>query len=249
MLLGAWARDVQVAAARSSEPWSEELFALPIALLFSVSGPSWVSFWGSFGALSDCHWALLGRLGTLLGRLGACWRPLAVLGLSWRPLWALLGACWGSLGALLGSSYDPLGPSWGPVWPSWGPLWQFSGRCGSLYGSWGDLWSLLSRFRPSLDRKGENPKNCPKPFKKQCFLPPRALLGSLLKATWDVLGTSWTVWGPSLPPLERSWAVLGPLGRLWNRLEGILSRLGGVLEVPGAVLGRRSRQLGPWRAR
>ena len=130
MLLGAWARDVQVAAARSSEPWSEELFALPIALLFSVSGPSWVSFWLSFGALSDCHWALLGRLGTLLGRLGACWRPLAVLGLSWRPLWALLGACWGSLGALLGLS--------------WGRPKTLSGRLGALCGRLGDLFG---RFR------------------------------------------------------------------------------------------------------
>ena len=87
------------------------------------------TFWGSFGALSDCHWALLGRLGALLGRLGACWRPLAVLGLSWRPLGALLGAFWGSLGALLGRPRT------------------LSGRLGALCGRLGDLFG---RFRAVL---------------------------------------------------------------------------------------------------
>ena len=101
------------------EPWRCELvtspfavgslgvtsfFALPIALLFGVSGPSWGSFWGDFGAHLGCLGALLGRLGALLGRLGASWKPSAVLGLSWGPLGAVLGVSWGSLGALLGLS-------------------------------------------------------------------------------------------------------------------------------------------------
>ena len=60
----------------------KSFFALPIALLFGVSDPSWGSFWGDLRAHLDCLGALLGRLGVLLGGLGASWRDLAVLGLS-----------------------------------------------------------------------------------------------------------------------------------------------------------------------
>ncbi len=84
-LLGALALRACDVTVRCWEPWCEELFALPIALLFGVSGPSWGSFWGDFGAHLDCLGALLGHLGAFLGRLGASWRHLAVLGLSWGP--------------------------------------------------------------------------------------------------------------------------------------------------------------------
>ena len=122
------------------EPWRCELvtspfavgslgvtsfLALPIALLFGVSGPSWGSFWGDFGAHLGCLGALLGRLGALLGRLGASWRPLAVLGLSWGPLGAVLGVSWAVLGlswAVLGPSWAVLEPSWAVLVPSWVPF-------------------------------------------------------------------------------------------------------------------------------
>ena len=78
-LLGALALRACHVAVRCWEPWCEELFALPIALLFGVSGPSWGSFWGDFGAHLGCLGALLGRLGDLLG---VSW---AVLGQSWEP--------------------------------------------------------------------------------------------------------------------------------------------------------------------
>ena len=67
------------------EPWRCELvtspfavaslgvrsfFALPIALLFGVSEPSWGSFWGDFGAHLGCLGALLGFIGRLEGPVG-----------------------------------------------------------------------------------------------------------------------------------------------------------------------------------
>ena len=132
-LLGALALRACHVTVRSWEPWCEELFALPIALLFGVSGPSWGSFWGDFRAHLGCLGALLGRLGALLGRLGASWRPLAVLGLSWGPLGAVLGVSWGSLGALLGR------------------LGALLGRFGALLGR---LGALLGRFRARLGASG-----------------------------------------------------------------------------------------------
>ena len=135
----AWrACDVTV---RCWEPWCEELFALPIALLFGVSGPSWGSFWGDLGAHLDCLGAFLGRLGALLG--ASC----AVLWRSWGPLgpsWPLLrhksesaenvrfpkrvAQFWLS-GALLGSILEP---SWGVLGASWAVLKPSSGVLGPI---------------------------------------------------------------------------------------------------------------------
>ena len=83
------------------------------------------------------------RLGALLGRLAG--------------LLGRLGALLGRLGAICEASWAVLGRSWAVFGRFWGPLGP----------SWDDLWSLLGRFRPSLARKCENPKNLRKPKENQ----------------------------------------------------------------------------------
>ena len=98
------------------------------------------------------------------GLLGVSW---GLFPASWACVGPVLGASW----AILGGSWAVLGPSWavsGPAWAVLGPSWAVFGRFwGPLGPSWDDLWSLLGRFRPSLARTGENPKNLQKPLKNQ----------------------------------------------------------------------------------
>ena len=127
--------------------WSPWGYPVPIALLFGVSGPSWGSFWGDFGAQRD--WAVFGRLRALFGT--SC-EPLPLSEPSSEPVSALSGASWGPLGALLRPSWAVLKPSWEPLGPSWD-----------------DLWGLLARLGQISARKAENPKHMQTPKENQCF--------------------------------------------------------------------------------
>ena len=241
-LLGALALRACHVTARCWEPWCEELFALPIALLFGVSGPSWGSFWGDFGARLGCLGALLGRLGALLGRLGASWRPLAVLGLSWGPLGAVLGVSWGSLGALLGRLGALLG--------RFGAL---LGRLGALLGSFrallGASWALLGRsleppgpFSAVLGPTKRNPEKPSKTIEKSMIFASSGPLGKPLGGHLGRLGGL----------LDRLGAILGRLGGLLDRLGpnlGVLERSWTVLEPSWTPLGPSWAPLGPSWAR
>ena len=145
-LLGALVLRACHVTARCWKP-CEKLFALPIALSCSVSGPYWGSFWRPLGALLDCLWALLGPswgpLGQSWGLLEAFGRLGALLAASWGPLGSFLGLSWGRLGALSGS-FGALLDRLGAVFvPFWGPVGSY----------WDDIWSLLGSFRTCLGRK------------------------------------------------------------------------------------------------
>ena len=116
------------------------------------------------------HPSLLGPSWAVLGPFWAVWGHLGGLWPFWGSLGGLLGRSWESLGALLGLSWAVLGLSWavsGPSWAVLGPSWAVFGRFWEPLGpSWDDFWSLLGRFRTSLARQSEMPKNIQKPFKK-----------------------------------------------------------------------------------
>ena len=155
----AWGRKARVLAVRARGRWLSVLepcwcegFGTTYKNLqsiakineYCISGPSWGSFWGSFGPSwgplgpsrdplgpSWRAWAVLGPSGGPLGNL--LWPPVALLGLSWEPF----GTLWDPSWAVLGLSWTVLEPFWavlerssGPLRPSWGGLGSLLGRLG-----------------------------------------------------------------------------------------------------------------------
>ena len=187
--------------------------------------------WGPLGASLGPLWGLLRPLGAFLGPLGALWRRKARFLKIWFSSWAALGAFLGPFWAVLGASWAVLGPSWAVLGPSWGPLWP----------SWSGLRGLLGRRGASESRKSQKAKNIGKTHDNQRFWPLRALLGSLLEASWGVLTAPWAVWRPSWA----SWIALGPsrtmLSSLGGHMERSWSALGGLLgpgqDLPGTLPG------------
>ena len=148
--------------------------------------------------------------GVPLAVLGPSWEPLAGLFPSafafWAPFWtvvepfrAVLVPFWAVFWAVLRAS-SPLralfGASFGPLRrllrPSWSSLGALLGRLGAFLGplgpSWDDMWGLLGRLGQFLARKAENPKNHQKRMANQYVLPPEALSGVLLEASWPSRG-------------------------------------------------------------
>ena len=179
----------------------------------------------------------MGRLGAVLGRHRASWRPWTILGLSSGLPGALLGASWGPLGALLGPSWGPLRQFEGPLWPSWGPLGASWGPLGGRLGRLCFLFGgLLASPAVCNSTKGGYAEHVRFPMGNGRLLPlwwplgalSERLLGLLdrLRATFGGLWRPWTILGLSagLPGalLGASWGPCwSSLGAVWEPSQAV----------------------------
>ena len=173
-----------------------------------------------------------------MGRLGASWRPLAVLGLSWGPLGAVLGVSWGSLGALLGR----LGALLGRFGALLGRLGALLGRFRALLGA---SWAVLGRsleppgpFSAVLGPKRREPEKPSKTIEKSMIFASSGplgkplgghlgRLGSLLDRLGAIsgrLGALADRHGSNMGVLDRSWTVSDHVELSWRPLGALLER-------------------------
>ena len=74
-------------------------------------------------------------------------------------------------------------------------------------------------------------------------------LGAILRASWgplgSILGASWSILGPLGPIWGASWGLLGHLGASWGHFGSILRPLGSILGSSWRILGPSWSILGP----
>ena len=137
----------------SSRMWTRSLSEASWGLLGSLSGASWMHFWGLWGPLGSLLCRLKGVLGAS-GGFSEASRGFAggvgVFGPLLRLSWRRLGPSWEGSRAVLGPSCAVLGRSWGPPGPSWGGIESLLGRHGAVLGaSWAVLGRSWGRLGPS----------------------------------------------------------------------------------------------------